>query len=126
MVKCRVEGCEHGVFKNKRAEITHYHRAHTGRIKTPGQRAVLQFAGENGGTAVALSEPKVDRRTREWRQAHPKEAQPLSPRKPAAWSRKPKRVQSSPSQEVQINFCPKCGCNIHAVALGMAISQAKG
>lgn len=32
------------------------------------------------------------------------------------------RSQASVVQEVKINFCPNCGCNIHAVATGIAMA----
>lgn len=40
--------------------------------------------------------------------------------------RKYTRRQSQPvAHEVHVNFCPNCGCNIHAVATGMAMAQLK-
>lgn len=27
--------------------------------------------------------------------------------------------------EVAVNFCPQCGCNLHAVAMGMALTTGK-
>jgi len=33
------------------------------------------------------------------------------------WKRKPKSV------EVSINYCPKCGCNLQAVAVGLAMNS---
>jgi len=38
--------------------------------------------------------------------------------------RKYTRRQIQPeSREVRVNFCPNCGCNIHAVATGLAMDK---
>lgn len=34
-----------------------------------------------------------------------------------------RRAQQVVRQEIQVNFCPNCGCNIHAVATGIAMAQ---
>lgn len=38
--------------------------------------------------------------------------------------RKYTRRQAEPvTHEIHVNFCPNCGCNIHAVATGMAMAK---
>lgn len=34
-----------------------------------------------------------------------------------------KRQVKPVAQEIRVNFCPQCGCNIHAVATGMAMAK---
>lgn len=36
-----------------------------------------------------------------------------------------RRQQQPVVQQIQMNFCPNCGCNIHAVAVGMAHATLK-
>ena len=77
---CRVAGCTHEPFHNKQAELTHYHRAHTGRIKTHSQRTVkFRLSGKRtNGVDQALTKNGVaDRRTKAWRDAHPRKAKPI-------------------------------------------------
>lgn len=43
---------------------------------------------------------------------------------PAPIKRKYTRRQAEPvAHEIHVNFCPNCGCNIHAVATGMAMAK---
>jgi len=43
---------------------------------------------------------------------------------PELAKRKYTRRQAQPvAHEVHVNFCPNCGCNIHAVATGMAMAK---
>lgn len=45
----------------------------------------------------------------------------VASRKPAAVaSRKPAAAHKPVVRQVQVNFCPNCGCNIHSVAVGIA------
>jgi hypothetical protein len=117
----------------------HYGRVHSKHIVNgKREQAVVRFQGDNGkGTAVALEEPppKVDRRTREWRQAHPELAKSTQSSYWAGMSKEERsaeikrrmkkaraRKTEPAAREVTINYCPECGCHIKGVAMGMAVA----
>lgn len=135
---CDHKGCDHAPFTTPQGLSMHVGRVHTKTIVAKGQtrpeRAVVRFNGGNG-TAVALEEQpvKVDRRTRAWREAHPEETRKprtvwdgMTPEQRSAEMKRRRAVslrgKKHTAQEVTINFCPQCGCHIHAVAMGMAVA----
>jgi hypothetical protein len=116
---CRQKGCDR-TFKSQLAERMHYHRVHSGHIVARHEqpkRATVRFGnGSEGSVALMEPPPKIDRRRREWRQANPDQAKQIGVRKPRRASKHQHHA------EVQINYCPQCGCHIHAVAMGMAVA----
>jgi len=76
-VQCRVEGCSHEPLKNAKAERMHFHRVHSQNIipfsKTNGHVPKLRIGKKTG---------QPDRRTKAWRNLHPRLAKPLGGRGP--------------------------------------------
>lgn len=108
---CRVAGCTAGPFKNAVAERTHFHRTHSGRIRTRFQKpGPVTLAETNGSHPVDLGS---DRR--------------LSPdgrTKKKHIRRGPYKKQAKAVQ-VEVLFCPSCGTDLKAVAIGMLLKGAK-
>jgi hypothetical protein len=83
--------------------------------KTACFTAALESAGvrdriSNNSTAVNRYFAKAETETT---------AAPATPQKRKYTRRQPVVVQ----QEIHVNFCPNCGCNIHAVARGIAAAN---
>lgn len=125
---CREKGCER-TFKSVLAERMHFHRVHSGHIVAAHEkphRARVRFGNGNEGT-VALQEPPAKRKggpgsywaamTKAERSAEMKRRTSLRLSRARGRGRKPV------AQEVQINYCPNCGCHIHGIAMGMAVAS---
>lgn len=128
MIECR-EKCGHAPFKTPQGEATHHGRVHSLTILSRAEKRKrgLPVAGEATGNGHALKSMtpgdmvRLDRRSKEWREAHPDEAKPIGERSHKTARRYQRKTQGAVT-EAKINYCPQCGCNIHAIAMGMVLA----
>lgn len=143
IAKCTWKGCGRVFDKNSegalfaaqaqanQAVAMHVARTHTKKVITPsGHRAVLTAAHSNGHGAVSAV-AQLDRRSRTWRDAHPRQAKPIGRRidlqlRASRFAQPAKKRTAKIAAQLTsktINFCPECGCNIRKIAMGMVIAD---
>ncbi len=130
--RCHYKGCtwtgkpkDSNVLADQAVRM-HIGRIHVKNIKTPkgpmkhrrGRAAVAPVAGQiplvPGG--VPMKTPRVDRRSRVWRIAHPDEAKPINRRHPRAIA------STNGAVEVKVNFCSNCGAPIEGQAQAIVLA----
>jgi hypothetical protein len=142
IVICREPGCGKS-FEGKyahQAEATHYHRVHSRRVVVPNKRyrlrskrrkakaklAVARFSTRNGHTRLKTAglinkDGTLDGRSKEARalkprkHAHQEEIQ-FCPNCLTDLMAAARALVKSGQTHLHVNGCPKCGCNIKAVA----------
>ncbi len=135
-VICREAGCGRS-FEGRhavQAETTHYHRVHSKRIKVPkegyklrskrraAKEAIARFSTSNGHTKLdGAGLVKLDGRSKAARalkaqkSAHQEEVQ-FCPNCLTDLLATARALVKSGQTHLHVNGCPKCGCNVKAVA----------
>jgi hypothetical protein len=139
-VICRKTGCGRS-FTGKhaqQAETTHYHRVHSGRIVVPregyklrskrrsakkAKLALSRFSLRNGKASVRLTtqDGSLDGRSKEARlqklqRTAYQESVQFCPNCLTDLSATARAIVKSGQTHLKVNGCPKCGCNVKAVA----------
>lgn len=113
-IPCR-EGCDHAPFSSVEAEQKHFKKAHAGRA-TRRHNGIPAPAARP--PAAVADVPKIDRRTKAWRDSNPKEAKPIG-LPGVAKSRRKSQAQAAP----EVKFCPCCGTNLAVLIMALALAR---